>query len=350
MSNASNKTMQIKCLDDLFSTGGSYTINELARELRNKFRNNYTHQGADSIGCSTKTVYRLIKELREMYNAKIIREKVGKEYEYKYEPGTTIMLPSYITKAEHFKYIDVLNNLLKTLKGTGMYKETEEALEQLSKFAPKVHQQDNSASSRIIFLGAPAAEINDEVYENIFEAMEHNYQIEIEYEKKKSDGSMTRGVLPYQLIYDNGTWDLWAKDNSDGKGVVKLFNLHKIKSVKIRKDVDKFTLPKDFNFKTSTPGTFGSWRNTNFQDYKIRLNKHKYVAEFVEGKEWGINTKIYDEGDFRYLEFNNNQEDVILRWVLGWGEDATPLAPQSLVDKWKKKVAQMEINRLDLDK
>ena len=41
------------------------------------------------------------------------------------------------------------------------------------------------------------------------------------------------------------------------------------------------------------------------------------------------------------LDFEAKQFKSILRWILGWGDEVTPLEPQELVGEWKQKIAKM---------
>ena len=41
------------------------------------------------------------------------------------------------------------------------------------------------------------------------------------------------------------------------------------------------------------------------------------------------------------LDFEAKQFKPILRWILGWGDEVTPLEPQELVGEWKQKIAKM---------
>lgn len=331
MGTATRAMKQIAFLDNLLRDGNSYTVKELTDKL---------NQSEPDLSCSEKTVYRRLRDLRTDYSAKI---KTVEGSRKKYDEQNTVMLPSYITKAENFRFIKVIDNLLATIKNSPIYEDAEKAMDELYKFTTNVKSGEDSASCRVIFMGAPASKIKDDVYDKIYKAMEKNNQIVIEYPSKDNDGNniiKKRGVHPYQLIYDNGTWDLWALDNSGSERKMKLFNLAKIESVEISKE--NFTLKNPFpDFKLTTPGTFGTYTTKDYKDYELLIKKGEYVESFIKDKEWGNDQIIEEKEDGTHLSFSSNQEPLILRWVLGWGKDIIPLKPDSLVKDWKTNVKEM---------
>ena len=128
------------------------------------------------------------------------------------------------------------------------------------------------------------------------------------------------------------------------KKETRLFNLSRIKSVEIKKNAERFTLPKDYDFHNVTPGTFGCFRDADTDKmtrYKILLAKGSYAESFAVERVWGLNPSIQKTKDGTIISFDDNQYLPILRWVLGWGPDAEPLEPASLVADWKKRIKAM---------
>ena len=157
-------------------------------------------------------------------------------------------------------------------------------------------------------------------------------------EKQKSE---TYKVQPFQLIFDNGIWEVWSnclKKNHEG---MKLFNLSRISSVHILELAEKFVLPNNYNFSSSVSGNFGCYNDQNPQVYKIKFDKKSYAWLYSRDRIWGKNQTIEETKDGYILSFEASQDKPILRWVLGWGNEVTPLEPPELVENWKQKIAKM---------
>lgn len=348
MASVTNKIINVYTqIDELFSLGQTLSVQELIDRVTSE----------DGKRISQAQMYRYLKDMKENFHAPIVTVSVDGELKKKYETSKTMFLPSYIVKAENFKFLNVVKNLLSTIEETPIHDDAEKVFDELSMIQKntetRVQESDNF--DRVIFLGAPSAHIRNEVYDKIYEAMEKNKQLRITYKRDENTEEKDYGLCPYQLIYDNGTWDLWAYDQKAGRK--KFFNLCRILKAEIPEKSDSFVLPNDFDFRKATPGNFGCYIDQNEgnvygktncvyirKHYKIRFRKGSYAANFVLERKWGENTTHKEDGDFIDVEFDSNQEVLILKWVLGWGEDAIPVEPESLVEEWKRKVSIMAEN------
>ena len=261
-----------------------------------------------------------------------------------YSCERTVMLPGCVARAENFHFVAVLNNLLETIKNTPVYEQAQKVFSELSILAPSQNSygQADTAPSRVIFLGAPATEIGDSIWNTIFTAMEKNCHIVIEYDMQTN--IIKRGIRPYQLIFDNGLWDLWGYDCVNRQK--QQYNLSRIKSVELRPET--FELPDDYDYRNETPGTFGCYRDIGapMTHYKIHFRKGSYAGIFARDRVWGLNSSIKYDDEGTIISFDNNQFLPILRWILGWGADVKPLEPEKLVTEWKKEIKKMYDNIL----
>ena len=328
MSNSSTKIEQINFIDKLLSKGGHYTIQKISENMEL-----YSIRG----GTSVPSVYRLIKEMKEKMKAPIVKDE---ENAYYYEADNTVMLPGFIARADNLHSLSIVKNLLETIKDTPIYNDAEKVFSELSLLAPSKNSFDNSdnAPARVMFLGAPATSIGDKIWNTIFDAMEKNCHIVIEYDMQTE--IIKRGIQPYQLIFDNGIWDLWGYDCIKKRR--QLYNLNRIKSVDL--SPEPFSLPADYDFRKETPGTFGCYRdleNSSMTFYKIFFKKNSYAGIFSKDRVWGENQLIEETDDGMTISFYNNQFLPILRWVLGWGSDVRPVEPAALVEEWKKEINKM---------
>ena len=246
-----------------------------------------------------------------------------------------------LSEAEKKEQISIISSFLESIKDSPVY---EKAREFLSKEEEKLHSFGNTNYanfSRILFMGAPEANIKKETWDKIYKAMGSNSVLQIEYTPEGKNKSETYKVHPFQLIFDNGIWELWSyslKKNHEG---MRLFNLSRISQVQVLELAGKFALPKNYNFMRYVVGNFGCYNDEKPQVYKIKFLKGSYAWLYSKDRIWGENQTTEETEDGYILSFEASQFKPILRWVLGWGDEARPLEPDELVSEWKAKVSKM---------
>ena len=192
-----------------------------------------------------------------------------------------------------------------------------------------------------MFLGAPEKNIDSNVWQIIYEALDSNSAININYlaEGKNEEESYT--VKPYQMIYDNGLWELWGECINAGHKGKKIFNLSRISKAVIRAMIAKFELPDNYNFLNTLSGHFGCYNDGRLKRYKIKFAKDSYAWLYSKDRIWGDNQSIEETEEGFLLIFEASQFKPILRWVLGWGDEVLPVEPAELVTEWTNKVIKM---------
>lgn len=248
---------------------------------------------------------------------------------------------SELSEAQKKEQISIISSFLDSIKDSPVY---EKAKEFLTKEEEKLKSFGNTNSanySRILFMGAPEADIKNEIWNKIYKAMGMNAVLQIEYTPEGKTKSETYKVQPYQLIFDNGIWELWAYCLRQKHEGMRLFNLSRISSVGILELAGKFVLPKNYTFKNFVVGNFGCFNDENPQIYKIKFHKDSYAWLYSKDRIWGAKQTIEECDDGYILSFEASQFKPILRWILGWGKDAEPLEPAGLVKSWKDAVHEM---------
>lgn len=248
-----------------------------------------------------------------------------------------------LSEAQKKEQISIISSFLDSIKDSPVY---EKAKEFLSKEEEKLQSfrniNTNSANySRILFMGAPESNIKKEIWDKIYKAMGTNAVLQIEYTPEGKTKSESYKVQPYQLIFDNGIWELWAYCLRQQHEGMRLFNLSRISSALTLNLAGKFILPKNFNFLHSVVGNFGCYNDETPQVYKIKFSKDSYAWLYSKDRIWGAKQTIEECDDGYILSFEASQFKPILRWILGWGDEAVPLEPPKLVAEWKKKVIKM---------
>ncbi len=240
--------------------------------------------------------------------------------------------------------INIISNFLETIKDSPVYEQAKKFIESEKEGFTRGRRKEFknwNSSSRIVFLGAPEKDIDSNTWKTIYEALDSNSVINITYlgEGKVEPNSYT--VKPYQLIYDNGLWELWGDCISIGHKGKKLFNLSRISHVSIRAMIEKFTLPEDYDFLQTISGSFGCYNDKSKQRFSIKLKKDSYAWLYSKDRIWGENQTVEECEDNFILTFEASQFKPILRWVLGWGDEVEPIEPEELVSEWKNKIMNM---------
>ena len=103
------------------------------------------------------------------------------------------------------------------VKGNPLYKEAQEVFESLSienhdLSIENIRINKKPENDRIIFVGAANKNIPAETWRLIDKALMENRVITFDYQSLTDSKPSPRRVQPWQLIYDNGNWNLHALD------------------------------------------------------------------------------------------------------------------------------------------
>lgn len=291
---------------------------------------------------SRATFYRDIEYLRDVLCAPINYNKQKGGYEY---TEKTFRVPAMLSSEQQVRTAKIMSRLIETIKDSPLYDEAKEVFNMLSSVIPQTDTYGNIETSRdyedisedrVIFVGAPSSHFSKDAWEQIRSSMEKNNRISFMYKKPYSNEPERRTVDPYQLIFDNGAWSLYCFCNKRKEN--RLFVLSSMSGLEVRQDT--FTLPDTFDFRDTTTGSFGCYTSNTECEYEILLTGA--AANYAKSRIWGKNQTIEaastkESGEI-LLRFTSNQYHPILTWVLGWAEEAIPLAPEELVEDWKIKV------------
>lgn len=330
------KAKRYQAIDEIIASGRKLKWNQIVSELGEKY----------NIKTSRTSFFRDIEELCEKYAAPIDTDVETNGYFY---TDPKYRLPRFYTDENAAKAAKLIKTLMDMVKGNPLYKEAQEVFESLAienhdLALENIKINKKTDNDRIIFTGAPNKQISAEIWRTIEKALNENLVITFDYTSLTDPNNPhQRRVQPWQLIFDNGNWNLHGLDIV--KNVPRRYTLSEMRNLELTKEV--FTLPKDYDFRKMTPGAFGCMCDNEFLDYKIHL--HGYAARFVKNRVWGENqTIVKDEknpgpdGDGIILSFRTNQFMPVARWVWQWVDEAMPLEPKKLVDDWKEKIERMK--------
>ena len=324
------KAKRYQAIDQIIASGRKLKWNQIILELRDVY----------DIETSKSQFFRDIGELQEKYQAPIDTDFETSGYFY---TDPKYRLPRFYTDQNAAKAARLIKTLMDRVKGNPLYKEAQEMFESLAiecrdLSIENIKISKKSDNDRIIFVGAPNKDIPAETWRLIDKALQENLVITFDYKSLTDTKPKKRRVQPWQLIYDNGNWNLHALDVI--KNGRRRYSLSEMKNIQLTKEV--FRLPKDYDFRKMTMGSFGCMCHDTKLDYKIHL--HGYAARVSKNRVWGENQSIVHDkknpgpdGDGIILSFTSNQLFAIQSWVWKWAGEAWPIEPKELVDDWKER-------------
>jgi len=324
------KAKRYQAIDQIIASGRKLKWNQIISELKTEY----------GIQTSRTSFFRDIEELQEKYQAPIDTDFETNGYFY---TDPKYRLPRFYTDENAAKAARLIKTLMDRVKGNPLYKEAQEVFESLAIESRDLSIENikiskKSDNDRIIFVGAPSKDIPAETWRLIDKALQENLVITFDYKSLTDTKPKKRRVQPWQLIYDNGNWNLHALDVI--KNGRRRYSLSEMKNIQLTKEV--FRLPKDYDFRKMTMGSFGCMCHDTKLDYKIHL--HGYAARVSKNRVWGENQTIVPDkknpgpdGDGIILSFTSNQLFAIQSWVWKWAGEAWPIEPKELVNDWKKR-------------
>ena len=275
------------------------------------------------------TIYRMVKKLKDMDlleekqidGSYAIKQKVEQIYSKKTEDDI-VLVASLRGLLQHFEHTPLFEKVTKLIYF----------------LQPEVAKNDSLLSSgRVIVAPQIEYDIRAKNWDLVNEALKENYKIKFRYTKIYSNNKSQRTVCPYQLILDNGVVYLFAYSEY-AKNII-LYDLNFMADIIVTNE--KFTLPKNYDFNNySGGGRLGAFKEDKIQNFKIRFTG--YAKDWMKYHKWANDQQIKAEDqDSLTITFSSAQEFKVLREVLKWGTDAQPLAPKSLVKRWREEIAGM---------
>ncbi|MCR5762892.1 MAG: WYL domain-containing protein [Treponema sp.] len=333
------KAKRYQAIDEIIASGRNLKWNQIISELRSKY----------DIKTSKTSFFRDIEDLQEKYQAPIDTDFETSGYFY---TDPKYRLPRFYTDENAAKAAKLIKTLMNMVKDNPLYKEAQEVFESLSienhdLSIDNIKINTKTESDRIIFVGAPNKDIPAETWRILDKALKENRIITFDYQSLTDTKPSSRRVQPWQLIYDNGNWNLHALDViKNGK---RRYSLGEMKNIQITNEI--FRLPKDYDFRKMTRGSFGCMCHDFYLDFKIHL--HGYAARYAKNRIWGENQTITPDkrnpgpdGDGIILSFKSNQLYSIRRWTWQWADEAMPLEPKELVNDWLER--REKVNKIKL--
>jgi predicted DNA-binding transcriptional regulator YafY len=298
--------------------GNPVRASELIEMLENRY----------NIRCDRKTVYSDIAALQD-YGVDIV-SLPGKNGGY-YIASRTFDLPELkllIDAVQSSRYLTE--------------KKSHELIEKLCELC-SVH--DARLMRRNVTVSGRVKSMNESIYNNvdyIQEAISLNRQITFRYfdwnlQGKRNYREKTYVASPYGLCQDNDNCYLLAWSQRHG---ITQYRVDRMSHIRITDD-ERIPCPE------LTGKAFTEHANQLFQMYagehvNVKLRFHKNLVNVVIDR-FGTDTMLIPEPDGQHFTFNVHVavSPMFLSWVIGFGDLAQILRPQSAIDACKALCAQV---------
>ncbi len=289
---------------------------------------------AERLDCSMATVYRIINDLRDGYGAPIETDNnTGAIY---YQNNNSFELPGLRLQADEIEALLMASHLLEDIQ-SGLLKEPLSRLLDNIGNLLKEHGIKDKRNIQIIY--ALFRKADTKIFSQVFSALQDNKRIEIEYQARSTNETSNRIVSPLKLTNYKNAWylDSWCHLR-DG---IRSFALEQIIACVISNETCK-NVEKDI-MKQHFSGSYGIFSGEH--KHTARLKVSAKVASWVAKEQWHSrqNISFLQDGSL-FLEVPYNNDIELIMDILRYGENITVLSPDSLKDKIKKVLLQMQAN------
>ncbi|MDR0312102.1 MAG: WYL domain-containing protein [Treponema sp.] len=288
---------------------------------------------AEKYKTGTATISRDIELMRDWLSAPIKYDYTQKGYYY---TEKTFRLPGTFGSVEGIMALGMAKNLLSLYRNTPIYDAAKDLVETIT--AP-LGEAENSHwyDERIIVPEVPLVQFAPEVWQCICEGLQKNRVLRFDYRSTWKSGYTPRRIRPYQLLFDNGAWYIYAH-SIEGRGV-RMYSLSRIKNISLENGT--FSFPASADFCAQLGGSyFGAYSGQ--KKFRFRIAFYNDGAMRVQERLWAADQRIKETEDGVILEFSSTQYGKVLELVLSNGRDALPLEPAELVKDWRENLLDMQ--------
>jgi predicted DNA-binding transcriptional regulator YafY len=281
----------------------------------------------------TATISRDIDYMRYTLKAPIKYDYTKKGYYY---TKKTYRLPAAYGSPDDMLVLGMAKNLLNLFKNTPIYEAARQLLDTVT--AP-LEEEENSHwyEDRIIVPPVPSAQFSPDIWNNICEGLKKNHVLDIEYCSTLKSGYFSRRLHPYQLLFDNGSWYLYAFTEEIRD--MRIYGLSRMRNVRLLDETFTFSPSADYRIRFDG-SYFGAYSGE--KKYFFRIAFFNDGAMRIKERRWAADQRIMDTADGVILSFTSAQYGKVRELVLSNGRDAMPLEPEELVKDWRENLRDMQ--------
>ena len=289
---------------------------------------------AERLECSIATVYRTISDLRDGYGAPIETNNVTGGFYY--QNKGSFELPGLRLQSDEIEALLMASHLLEDIQ-RGLLKEPLSRLLDNIGSLLKEHGIKDKRNIQIIY--ALFRKANKKIFALVFEALQNNKRIKINYLARSTNKTTQRSVSPLKLTNYKNAWylDSWCHLRNG----IRSFALEQITECNITseacQEVEKSALKDHFS------GSYGIFSGEKMHTARLKISAK--VASWVVTEQWHSNQNITQLNDGSlFLEVPYNKDIELIMDILRYGENITVLSPDSLRERLKTTIESMMEN------
>lgn len=286
---------------------------------------------SERLECSVATVYRTISDLRDGYGAPIVTDSENGGFYYL--DNSAFELPGLRLQADEIEALLMASHLLEDIQ-SGLLKEPLFRLLDNIGNLLKEHGIKDKRNIQIIY--ALFRKANNEIFSQVFNALQATKRISIEYEARSTNETILREISPLKLTNYKNAWylDSWChlRDEIRSFALEQIYSVHLLNADCVR--ISKKELKDHFS------GSYGvfSGKATNI----ARLKIDKSISKWVSKEQWHSDQKLscLQDGSL-FLEVPYDNDTELIMDILRYGENIMVLSPEALHNKLKVVVEKM---------
>lgn len=281
----------------------------------------------ERLSCSQATLYRLIGELRDSYNAPIRNDKG-----FFYDPEAQFSLPGVRLSMSETNGLLMAAQILDDLQSKGLNQSLSRIIENIEKVL-----SDKGLHNRKLVKIVPALsrKPDPDIFKTVLNALQQNKKLKIKYTSRHSYESTERLVSPQRFTHYKNAWYLDAYCHL--REGLRLFALEQIADCEI--DIERSQNIEEQALLSHYADSYGIFSGPAAHLAEIEFDLKQ--APWVQYEHWHSGQTLTIEGDDRcLLTIPYNEPRELIADVLRFGSAAKILAPASLKQTIKTTLEQ----------
>ncbi|WP_236888835.1 helix-turn-helix transcriptional regulator [Desulfoluna limicola] len=288
--------------------------------------------------CDKRSVYRDIQDL-EAAGFPLMCETVnGAQYWSVMEHARNpLPIPH---KVEELIALYLSKDMMVDLKGTSIYKDLDSLF---TKIKAGIHESfhdylEQSGPLPVVSFQHSAGQLEkmtEEMVSRLEAAIQAKQYVDMTYFTQSRKTETQRRVAPYTLLVSQGS--IYLIGHCELRQEVRFFAVNRIRKLVVSDAT--YVIPEDFQLDQFMKPSFGIYQGPETH-VKIRFSSE--VADLIKERVWHPSQIITDhtDGSILFVVTVAGTEEI-QRWVMGWGEYAMVLEPESLRQDILTGITQM---------
>jgi predicted DNA-binding transcriptional regulator YafY len=300
-------------------------------------RKHHTGELAGFLGVSKRTVFRDLKVLQDS-GVQLLYDQKEQGY---WIPATTIIPPTEMTYNETLSLL-LMGNVVGNAEHGIPFQSAgrHAALKMLSNLPASIGKRISCLMDHVHFqmgqMNAQHQGQGQEHYERVLQAIGERRKIRLEYDCPSCQNPVTTLVSPYSVLYRDHFWYVIGRSSLHRN--TQAFHIIRIQKSVLTSDV--YEIPPRYSIKRHFGNAWRMIREKPKVEVVVRFNPES--ARCVSEGIWHPTQQMVWNADGS-LTFHVNVEGIreISSWILGFGEQAEVLSPQSLRELIMAHVSKM---------